>query len=210
MNITYTHNDWEFEVLGHTLTVSITKDTYDRGGQMGETCNYGSSIKYEGPYGAHVSHISIVDRDRPNCKPSLKDILLEHSRQQKLGTFGEIDSAHEYNNQMFVHALSFLGEDFIDDGVSEYIQIPFVVNIADTICQTWEITHEPHNVIYKAYRRYEDSYYVTKVERELNCYEHPLRDGVPDNNIISRKESIETTSLKAAPLQLDDVVKLFN
>lgn len=209
MKITTTHDGWDIEVLGSTLNITVIKDIYNRGGQMGEITRYGSAIKYEGPCGSKTTQLSIVDREYPNCSPSLKKIILEHSRQYKLGTFGEVDSPYGFSNKMFIDVLFSLGEDYNHDSVSEYIQIPFVTIDEDSFHQAWEATHVSQNVVYKAHRRYVGSYYVTKVERELDCYEHPLRDGVPDNNIIRRKEVVETTSLKATPLQLIDVIKVF-
>ncbi|QZA70629.1 hypothetical protein AH04_153 [Erwinia phage AH04] len=205
MNIEAVYQGWTMGEGRNRLAVVITNREHDRGGQLGRTDEYGSVVTIGEGNDRLITILSITDLKHPNCKSSLADILTTHSRQMKLGTFGEVHAPHHSDYELLITPLRRLGIDHIHDDVKEYVQIPFFF-AGD---QHWEFRTKAIGV-YVAYRKYDGSYYTTKIERTLDNFVHPLREGVPDNNIISRKEVIEFTSLTAKPLDFSDATNLFN
>lgn len=205
MNIEAAYHGWTMGQGRNRLAVAITNREHDRGGQLGRTDEYGSAVTIGEGEEKLVTVISITDLKHPNCESSLIDILTAHSCQMKLGTFGEVTAPHHSDYELLITPLRRLGIDCIHDDVTEYVRIPFFF-MED---QYWEFRTKATGY-YVAYRKYDGSYYTTKIERTLDSFVHPLREGVPDNNIISRKEVIEYTSLTAKPLDFSGVAKLFD
>lgn len=204
MNIETSYREWIItERDKPILTAKITCREYDRGGQMGVTKEYGSIVAIKDSFNEIETVITITDREHPNCKPSFPSILLEHSRQMQLGTFGKVHAPHHTEHTRFTDVLRQLGEDNFDARVDRYTQIPMFIDGK----QIWSLRVSTDNSVYEVFRKYDSNYYVTKVVRKLDTFIHPLRDEVPDGNIISRKESVEYTSLTAEPFEIEKEIK---
>jgi hypothetical protein len=203
MNIVTGYREWKItEGNSLVIDVTVTHREIDRGIPMGKTEEFGSIVSLNN----NETEITITDRKHPNCESSLFYILMEHARQIQLGTFGKVSAPHHTETDRLWAVLHRLGETSTRADVSDFKQIPVFLNGK----QIWEFRRLSDGALYQVFRKY-DSYYTTKVVRVLDCYEHPFRDGVPEGNVIKRREVVEYTSTFAEPFDFEkEIPRLFS
>lgn len=202
MNITTGYRKWEI-AEGNTLHMDVIQTCIeiDRGGPMGKTEQMGSIVTLNGT----GTILTITDRKHPNCESSLFYILEEHARQMELGTFGKVSAPHHTDSDRILTPLHRFNKNVSPRDVKDFKQIPMLIDGH----QIWDFRRLSDGSLYQVFRRW-DSYYTTKVVRVLDAYEHPFRDGVPDGNIIKRREVVEYTSTSAEPFEFEkEITRLF-
>lgn len=199
MEIKCEHNKWSFKEGSYSAEIKVIESEHDRGGPLGKEDLYGSSIVSSK---SGVSKLIVTNPEFPNCENTLEQIINIHSQQRKLGTFGLVKSPHGFDtDDCILHRLNTRQRSDVD----EYIQIPIYINGR----QVWGAGDPVSKYWHTVYRRYDSTYYTTKIVRELETYTHPLKDGCPELNIIKRKQEVVYTSITAEPFDWNDISKYF-
>lgn len=205
------YNHWDINIGDAQMDIKITEMEIDRGGQLGKTIWYGSTIDFKSSWLNLTTVLSVTDPKYQDCKGSFIQILTQHSRQIQLGTFGKVTSPHNSETRQLRMVMMKMGDFIIDDNVSDFVQIPFVNKGGNENVSIWEGVRAGDGLRYKAYRKYVGPHYITKIQREAKDWSFlNLTDDFNREGIVARKETIEIASLCAEPLLLTDTVALFN
>lgn len=210
MNMEIGYNRWDIVNSDSDMDIQITELEFDRGGQLGKTTWYGSKIDFKSSWLNLSTNLPVTFPDSQDCKGSLIQILTQHSRQIQLGTFGKVIAPHHSSKDQFRDLLRRLGENIIQDDVKDFVQIPFVAPFGGDSVLTWTGKQASVGAEYKAYRKYNGSFYVTKIQREISDFSIPVVEELLPSGIMKRKETIEVKALLAEPLSLLDAHNLFS
>jgi hypothetical protein len=206
MNLEISHERWEFNNNGRTVIIRAVPYTFDRGGCLGETTYYGSVIEFKSEFDKFTNVLKITDKKCPDFVGSIIDIVTQHIKQIKLGTFGVVHAPRHSDHEFITFILHRLNIE-PETSISGYHSIP-IYKVADNPeHQYWEIFDA--GWAYKAKRKYARGHYTTTIKRVKETYTYPRNEGTPNPNIVKRAESVSIASLTAEPLTFNDILSYF-